>query len=479
MSSYDALIIGAGITGSAIARELSKFKLKTLILEKEAEPTFGVSKSNSGIIHAGTQNPPGSIKGRLCVEGNRLMRGEIAKDLGLNFIQCGQLIVIFDLKDLPELKKIQREGEVLGVEGMQIVDRLWLNAHEAGLGPEVQAALHVPSAGILSPYRFVYALVENAVKNGVELKTSHKVTAIKRLKGGASRFEVTAAGKTFKTRFLVNAAGLFADEISAMAGAAGFKITPRKGEEYLLDKKREHLVNHIIFPLPAPDSKGILIIRTSDGNPMIGPTARDTGDKGDLSTTEEGLAEVLKGVRRMMPTISKSDIIAYFAGLRPVCGHDFLIRHEGKVPGLINVAGIQSPGLTAAPAIANYVRDILKKNGLELVPREDFHRLRKEPVHLFQIPLSKTGELIKKEPAYGDIVCRCEMVSAQEIRNAIKSGARTLDGIKFRTRAQAGRCHGGFCTTRIVKIMQKELGLPAEEITKRGPGSELIVDERK
>ncbi|MBI4801495.1 MAG: NAD(P)/FAD-dependent oxidoreductase [Elusimicrobia bacterium] len=475
MKNYDVLIVGAGITGSAVARELSKFKLKTLILEKEAEPAFGVSKSNSGIIHAGTQNPPGSLKGRLCVEGNRLLRGGLAKDLGLNFIPCGQLIVIFDLKDLPELEKIRREGRALGVEGMRLVNRLWLNAHEAGLGPAVRAALHVPSAGIISPYRFVYALVENAVKNGVELKTSHKVTAIKRLKGGESRFAVTAAGKTFKTRFLVNAAGLFADEISALAGAAGFKITPRKGEEYLLDKKREQLVNHLIFPLPAPDSKGILIIRTSDGNPMIGPTARDIGDKGDLSTTDEGLAEVLKGVRRIMPSISKSDIIAYFAGLRPVCGPDFLIRHEDRVPGLINVAGIQSPGLTAAPAIANYVRDLLARNGLELPPRKDFHRNRKKFIHLFQIPLSKTGKLIKKEPAYGDIVCRCELVSAREIRDAIKSGARTLDGIKFRTRAQAGRCHGGFCTTRIVKIIQEELGLAAEKITKRGPGSELIA----
>ncbi|OGR43796.1 MAG: hypothetical protein A2X28_10350 [Elusimicrobia bacterium GWA2_56_46] len=479
MSSHDVIIVGAGITGAAIARELSGFKLKTLILEKEAEAAFGVSKSNSGIIHAGTQNDPGSLKARLCVEGNRLIHDELARDLGLNFIRCGQLIVVFDLKDLPELEKIQRDGETLGVEGLQIVDRLWLNAHEPGLGPEVQAALYVPSAGIISPYRFVYALIENAVKNGVELKTSHKVTAIRRLKDGKHRFEVTASGKIFKAGFLVNAAGLFADELSAMAGAPGFRITPRKGEEYLLDKKREHLVNHIIFPLPTADSKGILIIRTSDGNPMIGPTAHDTGNKNDLATTDEGLAETLKGARRMIPSISKSDIIAYFAGLRPVCGHDFLIRHEEKVPGLVNVAGIQSPGLTAAPAIARHVRGILEENGLELIPRKDFHKQREKPVHLFQIPLSKTRELIKKEPAYGDIVCRCELVSAQEIRDAVKRGARTLDGVKFRTRAQAGRCHGGFCTTRIIKLMQEELGLGPKEITKRGPGTELISDERK
>ena len=313
----------------------------------------------------------------------------------------------------------------------------------------------------------------------MKLRTLHKVTAIKRLKNGKSRFQVTAAGNTFNARFLVNAAGLFADEISAMAGAADFKITPRKGEEYLLDKKREYMVNHIIFPLPSTDSKGILIIKTSDGNPMLGPTAHDTRDKNDLSTTDEGLAEVLKGAGRMVASISKSDIIAYFAGLRPVCGHDFLIRHEEKVPGLVNVAGIQSPGLTAAPAIARYVRGIMAEAGLQLAPRANFIRRRKDSPHLFQMPLKKIRRLLKKNQAYGDIVCRCEMVSAHEIRDAIKHGAATLDGIKFRTRAQAGRCHGGFCTTRIVKIMREELGLPAEKVTKRGPGSELITGERK
>ncbi|OGS11958.1 MAG: hypothetical protein A2234_09290 [Elusimicrobia bacterium RIFOXYA2_FULL_58_8] len=474
---YDVVIVGAGITGAAIARELSRYKLAVLLLEKEAEPAFGVSKSNSGIIHAGTQNPPASVKAWLCVEGNRLMREEIAADLGLNFVQCGQLIAVFDLGDLPELEKIKKEGEALGIKGLEIVDRAWLDEREPNLGPEVQAALYVPSAGIISPYRFVYALVENAVKNGVELKTSQKVSAIRR--GADGVFELETGGEKHNSRFLVNAAGLFADEISAMAGAPTFKITPRKGEEYLLDKKREHIANHIIFPLPTKTSKGILIIKTSDGNPMIGPTALDVEDKTDLSTTESGLAEVLSGARRMMPSISKSDIIAYFAGLRPVSGKDFIIRHEDSVPGLINAAGIQSPGLTSAPAIAVMVAGLLARHGLPLEPKAEFHRLRPRPAHLFQVPLEETCRLVAKNPAYGDIVCRCELVSSQEIYEAIKRGATTLDGIKFRTRAQAGRCHGGFCTTRIIKIMQEELGFPVTAVTKRGPGSELIKDERK
>lgn len=475
--SYDVIVIGAGVTGAAVARELSRYKLKVLMLEKEAEPAFGVSKSNSGIVHAGTQNPPSSLKGWLCVEGNRLIREELAPDLGLHFVQCGQLIAVFDEADLPELEKIKAEGEALGVKGMALVDRAWLDANEPNLGPGVKAALHVPSAGIISPYRFVYALVENALKNGVELKTSARVIGINRIEKGG--FYVEAGGQVYTTRFLVNAAGLHADEISALAGAPTFKITPRKGEEYLLDKKREHIANHIVFPLPSKTSKGILIIKTSDGNPMIGPTAHDTSDKTDLATTEEGLKEVLEGARRMMPSIEKSDIIAYFAGLRPVSGKDFIIRHEDAAPGLVNAAGIQSPGLTSAPAIAVMVADILKKHGLGLEPKEHFHRLRPRPAHLFQIPLEETRKLIEKDPAYGDIVCRCELVSAQEIRDAIKRGAATLDGVKFRTRAQAGRCHGGFCTTRILKIMQEELGFPVTALTKRGPGSELVKDERK
>ncbi|HBA61667.1 MAG TPA: FAD/NAD(P)-binding oxidoreductase [Elusimicrobia bacterium] len=411
------------------------------------------------------------------MEGNRLMREEIAADLGLNFVQCGQLIVVFDLADLPELEKIKKDGEALGIKGLALVDRAWLEKNEPNLGPEVKAALHVPTAGIISPYRFVYALVENAVKNGVDLKTSSRIVGINRIEKGG--FYVEAGGTVYTARFLVNAAGLYADELSALAGAPTFKITPRKGEEYLLDKKREHIASHIIFPLPSKASKGILIIKTSDGNPMIGPTAHDVDDKADLATTDEGLAEVLSGVRRMMPSVSKSDIIAYFAGLRPVAGKDFIIRHEDSAPGLVNAAGIQSPGLTSAPAIAVMVCDLLKKHGLKLEPKAEFHKLRQRPAHLFQLPLEEARKLIEKNSAYGDVVCRCELVSAQEVRDAIKRGASTLDGIKFRTRAQAGRCHGGFCTTRIMKIMQEELGFPVTALTKRGPGSELIKDERK
>jgi glycerol-3-phosphate dehydrogenase len=291
--------------------------------------------------------------------------------------------------------------------------------------------------------------------------------------------------RTYQTRFVINAAGLYADDLARLVGITDITIKPRKGEEFLLDKKKEHLVNHIIFPLPTPTSKGILVIKTSDGNPMIGPTAEDVKDKEDLTTSDAGRQKVLAATRQLVPSLNENDIIAYFAGLRPVAGDDFIIRCEEKVPGMITVAGIQSPGLTAGPAIALLVVGLLKQNGLKLKKKLFFKKHRPKTTHLFSLPLpagrhgvTRIPLLIKRDPSYGEIVCRCEMVSAKEVREAIRRGARTLDGIKFRTRAQAGRCHGGFCTTRLMKIMAEELKVRPTEITKRGAGSEIVVKER-
>ncbi len=474
---YDILIIGGGVTGTAIARELSKYQLKIALLEKEVELAFGVSKSNSGIIHPGTQNPPDSLKGKLCVLGNKLTR-PLAKELGVHFVETGELIVIFQPEEMPELLRLKKEAEQLGVPRLQIVNNKWLRKHEPNLNPKAYAALYAPTAGIISPYRWTYDLAENAKKNGVEIYTEHKAQNII-YKAQEHTFEINTTKNNFYSKYLINAAGLFADEISQMVGINNFTIKPRKGEEYILDKKREHIVNHILFPLPTPTSKGILVIKTSDGNPMIGPTAEDINDKNDLTTSGQGLVKILESVQKLVPSIREQDIIAYFAGLRPSAGKDFIIRHEDKIPGFINVAGIQSPGLTASPAMAIMVRDILKKHGLILNKKKHFHKHRPATIHLFTLPFSKTKKLIAKEAAFGDIVCRCEMVSAKEIRDAIKRGAHTLDGIKFRTRAQAGRCHGGFCTTRILKILAEELNKPVTELTKRGAGSKIVLKERQ
>ncbi len=474
MRTYDVLIIGAGITGMSIARELSRYRLSIAVLEKEVELSFGVSKSNSGIIHPGTQNPVGSLKGRLCVQGNLLTR-KLSRELRLDFKEAGGLIVAFTPEDVGTLRGIKADGEKLGVPGLAIVDRKWLDNREPNLSKEVVAALYAPTTGIVSPYRWVYNLSENARDNGVEIFTQTKVTAITK-KGAA--FEVAAEKGVFASRYVINCAGLFADEVSAAAGVGGFSIHPRKGEEFLLDRKRENLTNHLIFPLPTKRSKGVIVIKTADGNPMVGPNAEDVESKYDLSTTESGLKEVFTLAKRMVPSVDERDIIAYFAGLRPVAGDDFIIRHEDRMPGFINVAGIQSPGLTAAPAIALMVAGILREHGLALRRKLLFRRYRKKEYHLFSIPLNETAKLISRDPRYGDIVCRCEMVSSREIEEAIDRGACTMDGIKFRTRAQAGRCHGAFCTTRIMKILNAKKGIPLTGITKRGAGSEMVKEDR-
>jgi len=319
-------------------------------------------------------------------------------------------------------------------------------------------------------------MCENAIRNGVELHTSAKVEKIQLL--DAEGFEISTSNGNFKTKFIVNAAGLFADEVSRMVGVDDFVITPRKGEEFLLDKKRENITNHLIFPIPTKVSKGVLVIKTADGNPMIGPTAKEVDSKEDLSTSDEGLKKVLESVKKLVPSINESDIIAYFAGLRPSAGHDFIIRHEDKVPGFVNVAGIQSPGLTASPAIALMVTGILEKAGLSMKKKSTFHEHRKKTVHLFATAFQKAKKLIAKDPSYGDIICRCEMVSAKEVKDSIARGAKTLDGIKFRTRAQAGRCHGGFCTTRLMRILAEETKTSLTEVTKRGKGSEIVKKDR-
>lgn len=474
MSIYNVVIIGGGVVGTAIARELSRYRLRTAIFEKEAELAFGVSKSNSGIIHPGTQHSPGTLKGRLCVQGNILTR-KLAKELGIDFKRVGELIVAFNDEECKRLLQLKRNGDALGVPGLKIVKGDWLKKNEPNLSREAIAALYAPTAGIISPYRWVYDFAENAVRNGVHIHTGIKVERILHTKPG---FEIATSKGIFYAQHVVNAAGLYADEVSRMVGVDDFKIRPRKGEEFLLDKKRENLTRHLLFPLPSKTSKGILVTRTSDGNPMIGPTAEDVDNKEDLSTTQEGLKKVLEGAKRLVPSLNENDIIAYFAGLRPVAGDDFIVRREEKAPGFITVAGIQSPGLTAAPAIALMVVDMLKKDGLEMKKKIFFHKHRKREVHLFSIPLERTEQFIKKDASYGDIVCRCEMVSAKEVRDAIERGAKTMDGIKFRTRAQAGRCHGSFCTTRLLKILSEGATRPILEVTKRGGDSQIVKEDR-
>ena len=472
---YDVVIIGGGVVGAAVAYELSHYAVRVALVEKEEELSFGVSKANSGIIHPGTQNPPGSLRGRLCVEGNRLVR-QLSEPLDLDFKEVGELIVAFDETETSQLWQLKQEAEADGVPGLEVVSRGWLRDNEPNLNRDAVAALYAPSAGIISPYRFVYALSESAALNGVELHTLARVEWIDAVPGGG--FVVGTSTGEFSARFVVNCAGLYADDVASLVASPQFQIQPRKGEEYILDKKRRYLTRHLLFPIPTPESKGILVTRTSDGNPMVGPTAYEVNDKEDLSTTDEGLGMVLRVAQRLVPTIDKGDIIAYFAGLRPATGEDFFIQHDSRVHGFVNVAGIQSPGLTAAPAIGRYVVGLLKEAGLAIGAKPESRHANNRSVHLFSMPIQEAEQLVQEDAENGDIVCRCETVSLREIKDAIAAGARTLDGVKFRTRAGAGRCHGSFCTCRVMEVLAEETGRPITDVSKRGPGSEIVVEDR-
>ncbi|MBN1857208.1 MAG: NAD(P)/FAD-dependent oxidoreductase [Dehalococcoidia bacterium] len=478
---FEIVIVGGGVVGAAIAHELSHYALDVVLLEKEEELSFGVSKANSGIIHPGTQNPAGSLKGRLCVEGNRLIR-EMSRPLDLDFKEVGELIVAFDEMETSQLWQMKMEAELLGVSGLEVVSRGWLRDNEPNLNRDAVAALYAPSAGIISPYRFVYALSEAAALNGVEVRTSTKVEWIEQMQGdsegGRARFVVGTSAGELMARFVINCAGLHADDVASMVAAPRFRIQPRKGEEYILDKKRRYLTRHLLFPVPTPESKGILVTRTSDGNPMIGPTAYKVKDKEDLSTTDEGLRMVLQVAQRLVPAIDRADIIAYFAGVRPVAGEDFFIESDRRIPGFVNVAGIQSPGLTAAPAIGRDVARLLEQSGVEFERKPQRRSKRSRSIHLFSMPLQEARRLVEADAECGEIVCRCESVSLKEIKEAIAEGARTLDGVKFRTRAGAGRCHGSFCTCRVMRVLAEETDRPITAISKRGKGSEMVVEDR-
>ena len=466
MLSYDVTIVGGGVIGCAIARELSRYRLRVLLLERAAEVGFGTSKANSGIIHAGHHSDPSTLKGRLEWEGNRRWPA-LAASLGFGFRRIGELTVAFDEDDRRTLRTLLERGERKGVPGLELWPSARVRAEEPNLSTEIVEALHAPTAAVVNPYEACFALAESAVRNGVELACGEPVKAIDRDPEGL--FLHTAA-RTVRSRFVINAAGLHADRVAELAGAEPFTVKARKGEEYLLDKRLVGMVKRLIFPCPTPHSKGILVIPTFDGTLMVGPTAHLT-DKDDLTTTAEGAEEAFAGGRRLVPGISERDCIAEFAGLRAVLeGEDFLIGPT-RVRGFLNVAGIQSPGLTAAPAIAERVVAMLADEGLELESDDAFEEGVEPPVHVAELDLAELAALAARDPRYARIACRCENVTEGEVLDAVARGGRTLDGIKFRTRAGMGRCQGGFCTWRCLALLSEATRAPIASLTKRGGGS--------
>lgn len=475
---YDVVIAGAGVIGAFVARELSRYELSVCLVEKGHDVASGASKANSGIVHAGFDCTPGSLKALLNVRGAQMME-KTARELDVPYKKTGSLVAGFGEKDKVILQSLLKKGAANGVEGMEIIDGEELTVMEPQLSGEVTHALYAPSAGIICPYELTVAAVENAVENGVELRRGCEVTGITFCSG---HIEVNTDSGTLACRYFVNAAGVYAGTIASMAGDNSIVIKPRKGEYLLLDKAVGGIVKRIVFQCPTAMGKGIIVTPTVDGNIMIGPDAQDIADIEDSSITAVGLERVVLGARRAVPGLDVKQVITSFAGLRarPVTG-DFIIGPSKFNANFINVAGIESPGLTCAPAIGEYVGDILAGQGLERVAKRDFKCSRNNVIRFRELNGIELDALLKKDSSYGCLVCRCEKVTEGEVIDCIRrpAGARDLDAIKRRTRAGMGRCQGGFCTPRLVEILSRELGIPYEEITKKGGGSYLLAGRTK
>lgn len=475
--NYDVIIIGAGVSGCAIARELSRYRLAVAVLEKEEDVCCGTSKANSGIVHAGFDAPEGSLMARLNVEGNRLM-GPLSKELDFPFRQNGSLVLCFEEEKLGELTSLYERGKTNGVEGLRILNAKEARELEPGLSKEVVGALYAPTGGIVCPFGLTIALAENAAENGVEFYFDHPVTELHREQEGWS---VEAGGEIYRAACVVNAAGVHADIFHNMVSDDQITITPRKGEYCLLDKNAGSLVAHTVFQLPDEYGKGVLVTPTVHGNLLIGPTAEDITDKEGTNTTASGLDSVRTRAAKSVNNIPMNQVITSFAGLRAhEKHHEFIIGEPAYAKNFIDCAGIESPGLTSAPAIGRMVAELVCER-LHPEKKESFHGSRKGILHPADLPMQERMELIREKPEYGSIVCRCEMVTEGEILDAIHRplGARSLDGVKRRTRAGMGRCQAGFCTPKTMEILAREHGISQSEITKNGKGSELIVGTAK
>jgi glycerol-3-phosphate dehydrogenase len=475
---YDVVIIGAGVVGAFIARELSGYELKVCLLEKASDVAMGASRANSAIVHAGFDPVPNTLKAILNVRGNKLFP-RIVQELNVSFKQIGSLVLCFDKKDIPKLEELQQRGIKNGVEGLDIIYGDRLRELEPNVSPDAVAALYAPSAGIVCPYELTLQAAENAVQNGVDLQLDCEVTAIRHEQ---QRFILTTTKGMFETRYLVNAAGVYSDKIALLAGDHDFTIHPRKGEYVLLDKKFGNLVNHVIFQLPSDKGKGVLVSPTVDGNLLVGPNAKETSDREDTVTTAEGLAEVVQTARISVPSLNLQGVITSFAGLRATSDKgEFIIGSSALHPHFIHAAGIESPGLTAAPAIGEKVAQLLEENGLHLVHKKSYNPFIKPVPSTRHMSAGQWNALIQTNPEYGRIVCRCEKVTEGDILSSIHRtiGATNLDAVKRRTRAVMGRCQGGFCSPRIVEILSRELNLPAEQITKSGGNSWILAGKTK
>jgi len=497
---YDVVIIGGGVTGAAIARELSAYELGIALLEKEEDVCAGTSKANSAIVHAGHDAKTGSMKARMNVRGNELME-QLSKDLDFEFVRNGSLVLCFNETDLPALEELLERGRKNGVPGLKILNREELRETEPGIGEAAVAALYCPTGGIVCPFGMNIAMAENAADNGVEFFFNTEVKTIRAVDrtkpganagingggpgagGGAKKdgigYVIETSEGDFACRYVVNAAGVYADVFHNQVSAKKLTIVPRAGEYNLLDKEAGGIIKKTVFQLPTKLGKGVLVTPTVHGNLLIGPTAVDQEDKDDTKTTAAGIADVQARSALSVKNIPYNKVITAFSGLRAhELGGDFVIGECEDAPGFFDAAGIESPGLSSAPAIGEYLAKLVAgKAGAE--KKKNFNPKRTGIPRLASMSFEERAELIRRRPEYGTIVCRCEGISEGEIVDSINRtlGARSLDGIKRRVRQGMGRCQAGFCTPRTMEILSRETGIPMEKIAKNRPGSELLREE--
>lgn len=474
---YDCLVIGGGVVGCAVARELSRYKLKGILLEKEIELCSGTSKANSGIIHGGYDASPNTLKAKLNVAGAKNMEN-LSKELDFNYENCGSFVICKREEDFLKLEELFYKGKANGVEDLEIImDKDRIYEMEPNLREDIYACLYAKNAGIVCPFELNIALGENAEANGFEFSLDTEVKSIEKKE---DYFVVKTNKGIFEARIVINAAGVYADEIHNMVSEEKAKIILRKGEYYLLDREAKGTVNRTIFPLPDEFGKGILIAPTVDGNVIVGPNAYDIFEKDNVDTTREGLIEVSTKAKRTVKDLPLDKVITTFSGLRAHGTGDFVIGEVSDSLGFYDCLGIESPGLTSCHEIGKMIAKMIEeKYGFS--EKEDFNPKRKGITKIENLSDEEYRELIGKDPTYGNIICRCETISEGQIKEACKGklGAKTLDGVKRRIRPGAGRCQGGFCSPKVMEIIAREKNIPLEEITKKGKSSKLIYGKTK
>lgn len=475
---FDVAIIGCGVVGGMIARRLSAYDLKLCMLEKENDVAMGATKANSAIVHAGFDAKEGSLKARLNVRGSQMME-QVARELGVKYQKNGSLVIGFNEEDRATVEALKKRGEINGVEGLRVLDSKELHELEPNLSETVTCALYAPTGAIVCPYELCIASVGNAMDNGAELYRNFEVSEILR-EGDGYRIR-SAAGDEIEAAYVINAAGLFSDRVGAMLGDNSFHVHPRSGEYILLDRECGGIVKHTIFRTPSKMGKGILVTPTVDGNLLLGPTSVDLTDKDANETTSEGLGKVIaEAGENLACPLPLGKSITSFCGLRSVGDTgDFIIRPFGD--RAIQVAGVESPGLSASPAIAEHVEELLSSLGLSLRKKESYSPYR-APKHAFrEATIEEKNRIIAKDPSYGRIICRCESVSEGEILDAIRSHPRAIDvdGVKRRTRSGMGRCQGGFCGPYVMELLAREMEIPFEQVTKNGEASVMVVEKTK